>query len=210
VEIQRDVQGCKAIATLSPGLGSAPPPAPPAASDLPVLTVKRSTTPCIAANIAAAISRTDPFTRTPAVTVGKTTRDYELYPGGAPATLVYAPFSSKERKSVSTENRKAACGGKLFYNGRKPGPPDGVLDPKTGARSEGDLTSCDEYPFASSLEGGAGAIVRGVPIQENRVQGGELSSFLRANANALAYETGSNGRFHVCVEVTPRAGSCPP
>lgn len=35
----------------------------------------------------------------------------------------------------------------------------------------------DEYPYASSQEGGAGAVTRCVPSHENSVQGGTLSSF---------------------------------
>jgi hypothetical protein len=42
--------------------------------------------------------------------------------------------------------------------------------------------TCDEYPFASSLEGGAGADVFGVPIGENRSQGGSMSAFISSNS----------------------------
>ncbi|KAE8214488.1 hypothetical protein CF327_g2117 [Tilletia walkeri] len=45
-----------------------------------------------------------------------------------------------------------------------------------------DSNSCDEYPFASSAEGGAGAVTRCVPSHENSVQGGTLSSFYTNNA----------------------------
>ena len=38
---------------------------------------------------------------------------------------------------------------------------------------------CDEYPFASTREGGSGASTRGVPPREQRVQGGTMSSFYR-------------------------------
>ena len=41
--------------------------------------------------------------------------------------------------------------------------------------------SCDEYPFASSQEGGTGAETMLVPLQENNQQGGLLSSFYRSN-----------------------------
>ncbi|HEU5269263.1 MAG TPA: NucA/NucB deoxyribonuclease domain-containing protein, partial [Jatrophihabitans sp.] len=36
-------------------------------------------------------------------------------------------------------------------------------------------TSCDEYPFASSYEGGAGASIRAVPLSANNSQGGILN-----------------------------------
>jgi len=39
--------------------------------------------------------------------------------------------------------------------------------------------SPDEYPFASTAQGGAGAQVQGVPLAEQRIQGGILSSFYR-------------------------------
>lgn len=42
-------------------------------------------------------------------------------------------------------------------------------------------TSCDEYPFASSYEGGAGASIRGVPLWQQKVQGGIISIFYRVN-----------------------------
>ena len=40
--------------------------------------------------------------------------------------------------------------------------------------------SCDEYPFASTLEGGPGkASIAGVPLREQRIQGGDLLAFYR-------------------------------
>jgi hypothetical protein len=39
--------------------------------------------------------------------------------------------------------------------------------------------SCDEYPFASTEEGGAGASIRGVPLLENNAQGSKLGGFYR-------------------------------
>lgn len=41
--------------------------------------------------------------------------------------------------------------------------------------------SCDEYPFASTYEGGAGASTADVPAAEQSSQGGTLSSFYTAN-----------------------------
>jgi hypothetical protein len=38
-------------------------------------------------------------------------------------------------------------------------------------------TSCDEYPFASTYQGGAGSSTRAVPLTEQRIQGGTISSF---------------------------------
>ena len=39
--------------------------------------------------------------------------------------------------------------------------------------------SCDEYPFASSSQGGRFAVIRSVPAVENNRQGGQISSFYR-------------------------------
>ena len=41
--------------------------------------------------------------------------------------------------------------------------------------------SRDEYPFASTLEGGEGADVKLVPIQEQRIQGGVINGFYSKN-----------------------------
>lgn len=41
----------------------------------------------------------------------------------------------------------------------------------------GSKLSCDEYPFASTYEGGRGASIAGVPLREQRRQGGALRAF---------------------------------
>jgi Deoxyribonuclease NucA/NucB len=41
----------------------------------------------------------------------------------------------------------------------------------------GSRLSCDEYPFASTLQGGRGASIAGVPKVEQRRQGGALRAF---------------------------------
>jgi hypothetical protein len=42
---------------------------------------------------------------------------------------------------------------------------------------KGSRLSCDEYPFASTLQGGRGASIAGVPKVEQRRQGGALRAF---------------------------------
>ncbi len=42
-----------------------------------------------------------------------------------------------------------------------------------------DGNSLDEYPFASSKEGGVGANVKSVPVKEQNIQGGTMSSFYK-------------------------------
>jgi hypothetical protein len=41
--------------------------------------------------------------------------------------------------------------------------------------------SCDEYPFASTMEGGLGAHIMGVPFGEQSRQGTDISGFYRRN-----------------------------
>ena len=53
--------------------------------------------------------------------------------------------------------------------------------------------NCDEYPFASTFQGGRGAVVRLVPIRENSIQGGLISAFYRRN------RIGHGGCFRVRV-----------
>ncbi|XP_028406394.1 uncharacterized protein LOC114528869 [Dendronephthya gigantea] len=50
---------------------------------------------------------------------------------------------------------------------------------KYGWRPKG--YNVDEYPFASSAQGGKGAVLRLVPIRENSRQGGKLAQFYKKN-----------------------------
>ncbi len=75
-------------------------------------------------------------------------------PGGQP--LVRATGATVNR------NRRAACGA-----ARRQWNAEGY--------------SCEEYPFASTTAGGTGALIARVPLAEQRVQGGILSSFYSAN-----------------------------
>ena len=63
-----------------------------------------------------------------------------------------------------------------------------------------DRNSCDEYPYATTIQGGiqggAGANIRAVNIGEQRRQGGDLSSVYRR------IPPGTNGAFQVIL-VTP-------
>ena len=65
----------------------------------------------------------------------------------------------------------------------------------SGCRSLGRRAgySCDEYPFASSLQGGSGAVVSLVPRRENSIQGAMLTAFYRRN------RIGHRGCFNVSV-----------
>lgn len=75
-------------------------------------------------------------------------------------------------RSSASGNRRAACGGVLAGVGM----------------------SCDEYPFASTKEGGKRARTRVVPLSENHSQGGQLSAFYRKYGIGTS---GRNSRFRV-------------
>ncbi|KAM7198470.1 Deoxyribonuclease NucA/NucB domain containing protein [Rhypophila sp. PSN 637] len=47
--------------------------------------------------------------------------------------------------------------------------------------------SCDEFPFASTTQGGAGAILRCVASTENSSEGGQLSAFYNGRANGTRF-----------------------
>lgn len=70
-----------------------------------------------------------------------------------------------------TANRDAVCRGaaRRKLEAEQPKPTD-MIEP-----------SCDEYPFASSMEGGAGARTMWVPINENNRQGEKMSGFYSNN-----------------------------
>lgn len=51
-----------------------------------------------------------------------------------------------------------------------------------GQRRAPEGMSLDEYPFACSVQGGAGACVSAVPVAEQSYQGGVLSSFFQKYA----------------------------
>jgi len=68
-------------------------------------------------------------------------------------------LSRTTNQSLIDQNRRNAC--RNFVPGPAPN------------------TSCDEYPFASTYQGGAGASIQGVPVVEQLIQGGILSSFYR-------------------------------
>ena len=62
-------------------------------------------------------------------------------------------------KSRINSNRRAACGKFVKPSGQQ----------------------CDEYPFASTYEGGANASKRAVPAKEQQIQEGIISAFYRKN-----------------------------
>ncbi|MGC5164704.1 NucA/NucB deoxyribonuclease domain-containing protein [Rhodococcus sp. DT1] len=78
------------------------------------------------------------------------------------------PLHRGESPLAAVANRDAACN--TNRDEALGEPPDGMVDP-----------SCDEYPFASSVEGGGAASVLWVPLAENLSQGGQTSTFYQNN-----------------------------
>ena len=89
-------------------------------------------------------------------------------------------------------NRYRACGG---GNGKA-----NQILPATGS-------SCDEYPFASTYEGGDGSTTRYVPLTENLRQGGVLSIFYSL-CGVQGDVTGLNEFIVVPVRNSTRSFSC--
>ncbi len=63
-----------------------------------------------------------------------------------------------------------------------------------GQTAPGSGLSLDEYPFASTYQGGSGAQVAAVPVHEQNVQGGKLSIFYQEHA------IGEGDWFHVVIK----------
>ena len=125
--------------------------------------------------------------------------DYEVIDDNTKlSTLHYGLYSPKVGcRKISKKHRPQVCPRGKYKAGVDDGPPD--LRKKR--------TSCDEYPYASTIEGGEGAETVGVEPVENNTQGGRYGSFLQENANALHH---LKGKFHVCVVLRNgyKAGRC--
>jgi Deoxyribonuclease NucA/NucB len=125
------------------------------------------------------------------------------------AELHWGLYNRPACKSVSRQNRQKACGQRQHMPGKQPGPgePDTAPGLPTRKGPKNRKTSCDEYPFASTIEGGSSATTAGVLGEENSKQGGLYSAFLRKNANTLAH---LGGRFRVCAHLADgrTAGKC--
>tara|TARA_R110002096_G_scaffold64463_4_gene157146 strand:- start:480 stop:995 length:516 start_codon:yes stop_codon:yes gene_type:complete len=102
---------------------------------------------------------------------------------GAPANLT----RTTDQATINA-NRQASCG--------PAGPTVAALNQQAGAV----VFSCDEYPFASSNQGGAGAQIMIVPLIENNIQGGRLGAFYNHN------NIGNNGAYVAGAVNVPNAG----
>lgn|GEM_PF-3558132 len=97
-----------------------------------------------------------------------------------------APYSEQPLHRVTDEerdaNRNAACS--TARMNALPDPDPAMPLPK----------SCDEYPLASSQEGGGGSRITWVPLAENDSQGGQMSQFYNRN-RVLAYTFARDGYY---------------
>jgi hypothetical protein len=85
---------------------------------------------------------------------------------------------SRRTPAIAAHIRAAQAAGKPAILHRVlPTPRDRRPGACRGWRGPG---SCDEYPFASTIEGGPGkASIAGVPLKEQKLQGGDLLAFYR-------------------------------
>ena len=98
---------------------------------------------------------------------------YAVYVAGKPSTLNWAlggrAFSTAQRRAAGCTPNPCPC------PGAGPNAPL-KMNAVPGA------TSCDEYPYASAVEGGTGAILRCTDVDQNTGEGSALSGFLTSNA----------------------------
>jgi len=102
--------------------------------------------------------------------------------GGQPANLTRTTNGQQIQ-----QNRQQSCG------------PAAATVAQLNQQHGAVVFSCDEYPFASSNEGGAGAQVMIVPLIENNIQGGQLAGFYNQN------NIGNGGAYGVATQNVPQA-----
>lgn len=85
---------------------------------------------------------------------------------------------SRKTPAITTHVRTALAAGHPRLLTRASGPRQRAnRQAACGHWPRGSTLSCDEYPFASTLQGGRGASIAGVPRIEQRRQGGALRAF---------------------------------
>jgi hypothetical protein len=105
---------------------------------------------------------------------------------GAPAAL-----TKTTNQTTINNNRAALCG-----------PLANTVTNLNNANGPGTPASCDEYPFATSNQGGAGQALI-VPAFENSAQGGVLAAFYKL------FQLGNNGAYTVSTSNVPVVGNNP-
>ncbi len=167
----------------------------------PVLVVNASDGACVAANTYSALTGTDPATGQPAVSPSRKTKQYGVFTKDTGWDLLHYSVVS-DKTNTTNDNRSKACGWDPFKSGNRPGPVDGP----------GSLcVSSDEFPFASTREGGDPGRSCAAPRWADNVgQGRPLGRFYDIAFPKLKRED-SPGAFYVCVQYPglPPAGMCP-
>jgi Deoxyribonuclease NucA/NucB len=111
-----------------------------------------------------------------------------------PAIAPVVEFSASRMPNISAHIQRAQASGKYSATLKRITDKTSIAANRRAACGSFKGTgSCDEYPFASTAQGGAGASVAGVPLAEQRIQGGTLSSFYQKN------NIGEGGAFQVKV-----------
>jgi RHS repeat-associated protein len=93
-------------------------------------------------------------------------------------TLPVLKFDPQKFPNIAPHIQDAQTAGQPSVLTRTTNP---VLMSNNRAEATGGLVGLDEYPFASTYEGGAGASVRIVPAGENRLQGLQIAHFYFRN-----------------------------
>jgi len=112
------------------------------------------------------------------------------WPGWNPCQIGILLYPAPRTPAIAAHTVYAQARGRpmlLFYNG--------PLNPLTLANraiacppGKHAPLSCEEYPYASTLFGGVGALTTGVPLAEQHIQGGLLNTFYQRD---LRYEPGA-------------------
>jgi len=107
-----------------------------------------------------------------------------LFKGGDEVDLPTVEFSKTETPNITKNIEEAVEQGKpdiLTRETNKSQIRKNRREALKGEEAAKEGQSLDEFPFASTKEGGSGANVKGVPTKEQNVQGGKLSQFYQRN-----------------------------
>ncbi|KAF2159721.1 hypothetical protein M409DRAFT_70891 [Zasmidium cellare ATCC 36951] len=110
----------------------------------------------------------------------------ELYPGPCNNNC-YAIFVANKRSNLNWDKPTSQTKSKRRRDaGCDPNPcKNGKMD-----KPSSDEDSCDEYPYASTVEGGTGAIIRCTDENENLNEGSALGAFLTSNDGPYCLDEG--------------------
>ncbi|KAK4565368.1 hypothetical protein LTR86_003985 [Recurvomyces mirabilis] len=116
-------------------------------------------------------------------------RCYSIYAAGAAGTVTWDNAGDqviRQRRTAAGATNGVCCAGGAINA------PTGCLDENGNPAPHG-CDSPDEYPYASTQQGGAGAIIRCMSREQNRLEGSDFSSYL-----SLATQHGGCGLNAPC------------